>query len=94
MVVTMVKKLVAPPVAKVYKPGVLYVHVFPRKLTKKVINLSPYGVKLETWLRMYNVEYEVSTLQVLNLHAISDILLHPSHTKERYGSIEHYFSLH
>ncbi len=47
---------------RTYIDGVLYLHVFPRRIAKKVVNLSPYVVKLETWLRMKGMPYEVCGL--------------------------------
>lgn len=44
---------------RAYKDDVIYVHMFPRHYTKKVVNLSPYAIKLETWLRMNGIRYEV-----------------------------------
>ena len=37
--------------------GLVYLYQFPR--TKYVPSLSPFSFKLETWLRMANIEYEV-----------------------------------
>lgn len=42
-----------------YKDGVLYLHMFPRQVTKGVVNLSPFAMKVETWLRMQGIPYEV-----------------------------------
>ena len=36
-----------------------YLHMFPRKCTKQVPNLSPYAIKVETWLRLKKISYEV-----------------------------------
>lgn len=42
-----------------YKHDVVYLGTYPREMTKQVPNLSPYCVKVETWLRMHHIEYEV-----------------------------------
>ena len=41
------------------KPGVVYLHMFPRSVARQVVNLSPFAVKLETWLRLRKLPYEV-----------------------------------
>ncbi len=43
----------------VYEHGVLYLHIFPRDITRQMPNLSPFVVKMETWLRMHNIKYQV-----------------------------------
>ena len=43
------------------KPGVVYLHMFPRSVARQVVNLSPFAVKLETWLRLRKLPYEVGT---------------------------------
>ncbi len=45
-----------------YKDGVVYLHMFPRQISKGVVNLSPFAVKVETWLRMHKLPYEVWTV--------------------------------
>ncbi len=45
-----------------YKENVVYLHMFPRSITKQVPNLSPFGLKVEMWLRMHGIEYEVGSL--------------------------------
>ncbi|KAJ8310452.1 hypothetical protein KUTeg_012317 [Tegillarca granosa] len=42
-----------------WKKDVVYLHVFPRNLAKSVPNMSPYAMKLETWLRINNIPYEI-----------------------------------
>lgn len=44
---------------RVYKDDVIYLHMFPREMTKGVVNLSPYAIKLECWFRLNKVPYEV-----------------------------------
>lgn len=41
-----------------YKPDVVYVYQYPRAAV--IPSLSPFSLKLETWLRMADVNYEVS----------------------------------
>ncbi|KAK3096269.1 hypothetical protein FSP39_025147 [Pinctada imbricata] len=38
---------------------VVYLHVFPRQLTKCIPNLSPFAMKLETWLIIHDIKYEL-----------------------------------
>ncbi|CAC5377003.1 unnamed protein product [Mytilus coruscus] len=49
--------------AKTWKPewkqDVVYLHVFPRIMSKGVPNFSPFAVKLETWLRISKIAFEV-----------------------------------
>ena len=42
-----------------YEPGVLYFHTFPRSTTRQLLNLSPFGIKVETWLRLHKIPHEV-----------------------------------
>ncbi|KAI6172461.1 Failed axon connections-like protein [Aphelenchoides besseyi] len=42
-----------------YEPGLVYLFQYPR--IKCVPNLSPYCIKLETWLRFTKVNYKVSS---------------------------------
>lgn len=53
------KRKANPQPLRTYKDGVAYIHMFPRSFTKKVVNLSPYAIKVETWCRMNNVPYEI-----------------------------------
>lgn len=41
-----------------YEKDVVYLYQFPR--TPLLPSLSPYGLKVETWLRLNGVKYEVS----------------------------------
>lgn len=43
-----------------WKKNVVYLHVFPRKMARGVPNFSPFAVKLETWLRINKIPFEVS----------------------------------
>ena len=42
-----------------YKMGKIYLHLFPRSAAPNTPNLSPYGSKLEAWLRLRKLDYEV-----------------------------------
>lgn len=42
-----------------WKNDVVYLHVRPRNLAKHVPNLSPFAMKVETWLRINNIQHEV-----------------------------------
>ena len=44
-----------------YDKQKFYLHICPRSCTKQVPNLSPFAVKVETWLRMKKIQYEVIT---------------------------------
>ena len=43
-----------------WKKDFVYLHVFPRKMARGVPNFSPFAVKLETWLRINKIPFEVS----------------------------------
>ena len=43
-----------------YEQDLVYLHQFPRAGGKQVPNISPYGIKLETWLRLHKLKYKVS----------------------------------
>ena len=44
----------------VLNPDIFYLYIFPRNVHAYIPNMSPFGVKVETWLRLHNVSYEVS----------------------------------
>ena len=46
--------------ADILKPDTFYLYIFPRKFHAYIPNMSPFGMKVETWLRLNNVKYEVS----------------------------------
>ena len=47
-----------PPVE--HKEGIVYLYAFPRCITKQMVNLSPFAIKLESWLRLKKIKYQVS----------------------------------
>ncbi|VBB33885.1 unnamed protein product [Acanthocheilonema viteae] len=44
------------PIKNNYKQGMVYLYQFPR--VKHIPNISPFCLKLETWLRMADIQYE------------------------------------
>ena len=42
-----------------YEKDLIYLHTFPRACGKQVPNISPYAIKLETWLRLRKLKYKV-----------------------------------
>lgn len=42
-----------------YKKDVVYFHVIPRSRSRGVVNISPYAIKLELWLRINDLPFEV-----------------------------------
>lgn len=45
------------PIKTDFKPGVVYVYQFPR--SRVIPSISPFALKLETWLRLADINYEV-----------------------------------
>lgn len=43
-----------------YKKDFVYLHVIPRSRARGVVNISPYAIKLELWLRINDIPFEVS----------------------------------
>ena len=42
-----------------YKQDVVYLFVWPRSYATNFVNISPYALKLELWLRINNIPFEV-----------------------------------
>ena len=42
-----------------YKSDHVYLHVIPRDRAKGALNISPFAIKLEFWLRINNIPFEV-----------------------------------
>ncbi|KAL4229663.1 hypothetical protein ACF0H5_010051 [Mactra antiquata] len=40
-----------------YKENFVYLHVIPRSRARGVVNISPYAIKLELWMRINNIPY-------------------------------------
>ena len=53
------KMLDIPPRKISNEKDVVYMYTFPRSISKGVPNMSPYALKLETWLRVHGIKYEV-----------------------------------
>lgn len=61
------------PIKDDWKTGTVYLYQFQR--AKVIPSISPYCLKLETWLRMKNITYEVKTSTFTRLIIIVYILL-------------------
>ena len=53
------------PASSEFDKDKFYLHIFPRSCTKQVLNLSPFAVKVETWLRLKKIKYEVRKFFVI-----------------------------
>ena len=42
-----------------YEKDVVYLHVISRSMAGSIVNLSPFALKLETWLRINKIPFEV-----------------------------------
>jgi len=48
-----------PSASEVLEDGIVYLYMFPRKYTRQMLNLSPFAIKLETWLRLKKIPHKV-----------------------------------
>jgi len=51
-----------------WKEGVVYLYMFPRRWTRQMLNLSPFAIKLESWLRMRSIPYQVVETNKFSKH--------------------------
>lgn len=73
-----------------YEKDVVYLYQFPR--TPLLPSLSPYGLKVETWLRLNGVKYEVSvSLLFFSFFWVSFFSLSPSLFLSRTKSVPSLF---
>ena len=42
-----------------YKNDVVYLHVLPRSIAGSVVNISPFALKVETWMRINKIPFQV-----------------------------------
>ena len=42
-----------------YRNDVVYLHVISRSMAGSIVNLSPFALKLEAWLRINKIPFEV-----------------------------------
>ena len=42
-----------------HEEDIVYLYSFPRSITRQMVNLSPYAIKLETWMRLKKIKYQV-----------------------------------
>ena len=50
-----------------YKNDVVYLHVLPRSYAGSIANISPFALKVETWLRITNIPFQVIDILCLIL---------------------------
>ena len=47
-----------------YKENVVYLHVFSRSTAGGVVNISPFAIKFELWLRINEIPFEVHIMSM------------------------------
>ena len=55
------KYIDVPPAEVKHEKDVVYLYMFPRNMGKSVPNISPFGIKVEMWLRIHNIKHHVSS---------------------------------
>jgi len=40
------------------KDGIIYLHLFPRSICRQHLNMSPFAIKLESWMRLKKIPYK------------------------------------
>ena len=49
---------------KHYEDGIVYLHAFPPTFIQH-LNMSPFAIKIQTWLRLHKIPHQVSHLEKL-----------------------------
>ena len=49
-----------------YEKDLIYLHTFPSREARQVPNASPFTVRLQTWLRLHQLKYQVIQLLTRN----------------------------
>ncbi|XP_053400803.1 failed axon connections-like [Mercenaria mercenaria] len=58
-----------------YKKDVVYLHVIPRSRARDVVNISPFAIKLELWLRINEIPFETIDCQGFSKKGQSPFIL-------------------
>ncbi|XP_060554696.1 failed axon connections homolog [Ruditapes philippinarum] len=58
-----------------FKKDVVYLHVIPRSRARDVVNISPYAIKLELWLRINNIPFETIDCQAFSKKGQSPFIM-------------------
>ena len=62
-----------------YKNDVVYLHVLPRSYAGSTANISPFALKVETWLRINNIPFQVIDILCfidISSHSTNDVKLY------------------